>query len=171
MNVLKIVIVVFSFLMVSCEYNRPSTLAFKQEFVDSIKSFIDRDSIMHCSYLILHTDKVSHDRKIPNGYLIGPLYDDLSPTFKKYESVILFSNKKITVYLYHIGAEFIQESSDSIKFCKQDSILICDTIYIKSPIINFLKRANLFYYKDGMISVRGEVDTLFMRKLSVYDPI
>lgn len=158
-------------LMVSCTYTKSPKLSFKQEFVDSIKCYVDRDTSVHNSYLILYIDKVFHERTIPNGYLVGPLYPGLSASLHQKEYIKLFDYKKKAVYLYDIDTEFLQSSHEPTKFCKQDSVLFYDTIYSKDPMINFLKRANLFYFRKGKMVIEAKVDTLILPKLYIDRPI
>lgn len=158
-------------MMSCCNYKSPSELTFKQEFVDRINCYIDRDSTSHHSYLIIYTDKLYHERKITNGYLVGPLYYGLYTSLRKENFIKLFCYKKKIVYLYSVGAEFLKSSNATINFCEQDSCILYNNVYSKEPLINFLKRANLFYYKKDRMYVESEIDTLFMPKLSIDKPI
>ena len=76
----KIVIIISMLLVVSCNRS-PLKNVFKQEVLDSVKSYIEKDNFAHDSYLMLHTEKIFHENKIDinNGFIIGPLYENLYP--------------------------------------------------------------------------------------------
>ena len=62
MNKKKIVIIIGMLLVVSCNRS-PLKNIFKQEVLDSVRSYIEKDNLAHDSYLMLQTEKIFHETK------------------------------------------------------------------------------------------------------------
>ena len=161
MNKKKIVIIISILLVVSCNRS-PLKNIFKQEVLDSVRSYIEKDNFAHDSYLMLQTEKIFHENKIDinNGFIIGPLYENLYPDSEQGNYIELLKYKNKTVYIQFFNAR-------TVIYCRQDSFCIYKNVYSHNPIMNYLKRASLIYYKKGKLLVRNDIDSLYLPKLSV----
>lgn len=157
--------------MISCGNKTSSAEQVHEEFIDSVESIIDKDSLEHRSYLILSASVVYHVRYIPSGYLIGPLYKGLSQAIKANGYYRLFTYKGKEVYILNIGKKSQQIKVEAIKFSQQDSFLLYKSTFIKDPLINYIKRAKLLYYVDDTLMIKNNVDSLILPNLSSDDPI
>lgn len=170
MNKKKIVIIISILLVVSCNRS-PLKNIFKQEVLDSVRSYIEKDNFAHDSYLILQTEKIFHENKIDinNGFIIGPLYENLYPDSEQGNYIELLKYKNKTVYIQFFNASFIDSlyHARTVIYCRQDSFCIYKNVYSHNPIMNYLKRASLIYYKKGKLLVRNDIDSLYLPKLSV----
>lgn len=152
----------------SCQSKLRNGFVLKQELIDSIKYYIDKDSFNHSSYLLLYAEEILHNGNVHNGLLIGPMYRNILPSYKESEYVKIIEYNKKTVYLYLLFAQFVAipvQNDVKIEYCNQDSVLYYKTKHSHSPIINYFKRASLLYYKDEKLYIKEDIDSLFLPKI------
>ncbi len=138
MNKKKIVIIIGMLLVVSCNRS-PLKNIFKQEVLDSVRSYIEKDNLAHDSYLMLQTEKIFHENKIDinNGFIIGPLYENLYPDSERGNYIELLKYKNKTVYIQFFNASFIDSlyHARTVIYCRQDSFCIYKNVYSHNPIM------------------------------------
>lgn len=160
--------VLFLVMFSACQSKLRNKFVFKQEFIDSIQYYIDIDSGNHSSYLLLSADGIIHHGNVHNGFLIGPMYNNIHPSYKESDYLELIEYNKKKVYLYLPFAQFLiipNKHASKIDYCKQDSVLYYKTEYSHNPIINYLKRASLLYYSGERLFINESIDSLFLPKI------
>ena len=154
------------FSLISCTERQESRLL-KNEFMDSIYSYIIQDSLRHDSYIIFPAKVFFNENQGQEGMLVGPLYQGiLSPNSEK-NYIKLKGYGATSLYFYCNEIDFFDDlsSCQNIKYTQQDSVILYRSIYTKSPIINYLKRANLFFYKEKQLYKEQNVDSLFLPRI------
>ena len=165
------------FSLISCTERQESRL-FNNEFMDSIYSYIIQDSLRHDSYIIFPAKVFFNENQGQEGMLVGPLYQGiLSPNSEK-NYIKLKGYGATSLYFYCNEIDFFDDlsSCQNIKYTQQDSVILYRSIqqdsvilyrsiYTKSPIINYLKRANLFFYKEKQLYKEQNVDSLFLPRI------
>ena len=140
----------------------------KQELIDSIQCYIDKDSCNHPTYLILYAEGLLHNGNVHNGVLMGPMYRNMHSLYKESEYMKIIEYNKKTVYFYSPFAQFMEmpnRNDVKIDYCDLDSVLYYKNEYSHSPIINYLKRAYLLYYKDEKLYIKEDIDSLFLPRI------
>ena len=169
MKVSKKYAIISLFLLVSCT-KKQEVAPFKKDFVDCVKSYISQDSSRHDSYVIFSAKDFYNEMKKCEGMLVGPLYEGIFPKDKEKQYVWLMNYGTSSVYFYYSEAVFFDYPSiHSVKYSKQDSVILYGNTYTKSPAVNYLKRANLFHYRGDKLCVEKNVDSIFLPRIEV-DP-
>ena len=140
---------------------------FKDEFIDSVKSYIRNDRLRHNSYIIFPANYFFTENKRYEGLLIGPLYKDISTQDDEKHYIKVMTYNSSSVYYYCPDIKFVSYpfTSEHIQFCKSDSIVLYKQTFTRSPIINYLKRAVLYFYKDNYLYKQNNVDSLFLPRI------
>lgn len=159
-----IYLVLLSFLIsCRCDNTEKIHIRFKKEISSAIEKYVSKNN-NHDSYLLFPSSFLFNDRKEYTGLLIGPMYEYI---WDKDRIVGYFPVKGKKVYVMYDGLSFIQHETE-INFCKADSINIQfgDTLISNhTPLINFIKRSFLLYYRNKNLQINTKPDTLFLPKI------
>ncbi len=145
--------------------------AIKEECMAIINTYVE-DSDKYNSYLIMPTGMLFNHENAPLGYLIGPLYKGIENEIDGFNPVSIMKIKGKRIYLYSDISDLIFLGTDTImKYCPKDSVIISrdnkDTLYTEYILVNYLKRARMFYKCRGRFFINNSPDTLFLPKINM----
>lgn len=155
MNYIYIILLLF---MVSCDKSSRIQMALNEETQDAVSDYISKNEGYN-SYLLFPSRFLFNDREEFSGLLIGPLYKDV---FDDGTIVGIFVIHNKRVFVMSDYSDFLMHDME-IEFCPKDSVDIqYGDIKIYSPLINYIKRAYLLYYKNNALHINYRPDTLFL---------
>lgn len=145
--------------------------AIKEECMAIINTYVE-DSDKYNSYLIMPTGMLFNHENAPLGYLIGPLYKGIENEIDGFNPVSIMKIKGKRIYLYSDISDLIFLGTDTImKYCPKDSVIISrdnkDTLYTEYILVNYLKRARMFYKCRGKFLINNSPDTFFLPKINI----
>lgn len=143
----------------------------QEDCMDIINAYVE-DSDKYNSYLIMPTKMLFNHENAPFGYLIGPLYKGLENEIDGFNPVSIIKIKGKKIYLYSDISDLISFGTDTImKYCPEDSIVISrndkDVLYTEYILVNYLKRARMFYKCRGKFLINNSPDTFFLPKINI----
>lgn len=143
----------------------------QEDCMDIINAYVE-DSDKYNSYLIMPTKMLFNHENAPFGYLIGPLYKGLENEIDGFNPVSIIKIKGKKIYLYSDISDLISFGTDTImKYCQEDSIVISrndkDVLYTEYILVNYLKRARMFYKCRGKFLINNSPDTFFLPKINI----
>lgn len=143
----------------------------QEDCMDIINAYVE-DSDKYNSYLIMPTKMLFNHENAPFGYLIGPLYKGLENEIDGFNPVSIIKIKGKKIYLYSDISDLISFGTDTImKYCLEDSIVISrndkDVLYTEYILVNYLKRARMFYKCRGKFLINNSPDTFFLPKINI----
>lgn len=167
-----LIISVCSFLVYSCGPNSKEKVL-KQEYKKIIEQYIDEDSLNHISYMILPVSECVKNDPSLKGFVIGPLYKYPWNSFKEERCCQVHCYKGKRIYLYTNVADLFEMpiAQDSVEYCKRDTCLLVDDIYLTDASLNYFKRAWLMKYSNGKLVSQKNIDTLFLPIIKKDRPI
>lgn len=143
----------------------------QEDCMDIINAYVE-DSDKYNSYLIMPTKMLFNHENAPFGYLIGPLYKGLENEIDGFNPVSIIKIKGKKIYLYSDISDLISFGTDTImKYCPEDSVVISrndkDVLYTEYILVNYLKRARMFYKCRGKFLINNSPDTFFLPKINI----
>ena len=162
---MKCIYYILLLLLVSCRCDKTGEIGFKfnKETSSAIEEYISKNG-RYDSYLLFPSSFLFNDRKEYTGLLVGPMYKDVWDE-DKVVSHFLVNGKN--VYVMSDCSCFMRHET-KIKYCKPDSVYIQYgdmAISDHTPIINFIKRSFLLYYRNKKLQINMKPDTLFIPKI------
>ena len=159
MNYIYIILLLF---MVSCDKSSRIQMALNEETQDAVSDYISKNE-GYKSYLLFPSRFLFNDRKEFSGLLIGPLYKDVFDDGTIVGSFVIHNKR---VFVMSDYSDFLKHNME-IEFCPKDSVDIqYGDIKIYNPLINYIKRAYLLYYKNNALHINYRPDTLFLPKIN-----
>lgn len=134
-----------------------------------IESYVS-DSINYDSFLIMPTKVLFNFKDGPLGFLVGPLYENLKMDINNFNPIYFMTIQDKDVYLNSDISDMMDKDGEpAVKYCPQDSVVFCldceDISYTKQAIVNYLKRARLFYRDNGKLYINNRPDTFFLPRI------
>jgi len=159
MNYIYIILLLF---MVSCDKSSRIQMALNEETQDAVSDYISKNEGYN-SYLLFPSRFLFNDREEFSGLLIGPLYKDVFDDGTIVGNFVIHNKR---VFVMSDYSDFLMHDME-IEFCPKDSVDIqYGDIKIYSPLINYIKRAYLLYYKNNALHINYRPDTLFLPKIN-----
>ncbi len=159
------IFVLFLFFLISCqkEVHNDSVVLNHDSFL-AIKSYMSKHK--YRAYLLLSTKELFNDKKEYSGYLIGPLYKKVLAERTKTKLLQIDGEN---VYILSDLSDFLKQDIIPQDFNSCDSVILYNKddyiVYTHDALINYLKRANLLFYRNGIMYTNFKPDTLYLPKM------
>ena len=148
----------------SCEKKTYGIL--KNNNTNIIEQYVDSDTIFHTSYLIISANECARNNYSLSGFVIGPLYVNIWPSFKEERCREIYSYKGKHIYLYTQISDILElpMGKRPIRYCEKDSNP-SESDYSKAPIVNYFKKAWLISFSDNKILKKSNVEHMFLPEI------
>ena len=150
----------------SCERKNYGIL--KKDSMRVIEKYIDSDSLSHTSYLIMSVNECVRNNQSISGFVIGPLYASMWPSFKEERCHEIYSYKGKIIYLYTHISDMLEfpPKDQSIRYCEKESYSKGDD-FPQVSIVNYFKKAWLISFSDNKVLQKSNVGQLFLPKIEL----
>ncbi len=150
----------------SCERKNYGFL--KKENMNVIEKYIDSDSLSHTSYLIMSVNECVRNNQSLSGFVIGPLYANMWPSFKEERCHEIYLYKGKHIYLYTHLSDILEfpPKEQPISYCEKESYSIGNE-YSKALIASYFKKAWIVSFSDNKVLQKSNVDQLFLPKIEL----